>query len=154
MEVVPSKQAFTLAEGDELRILSGGGGGHGSPLEREPRRFLADVLDGKVSADAACSVYGVVLDIETQAVDEEATDGLRARLRGENAGKGAVWDRGFEHVEEAAANGRDLRPAPGESRAMSGRERQVSRNNADRPVVSPILGPNCYSFGLGQDSCG
>ena len=123
VEVVPSKQAFTLAEGDELRILSGGGGGHGSPLEREPRRVLADVLDGKVSAAAACSVYGVVLDLAVQAVDEEATQGLRVRLRGENKDKGAVWDRGFDNVEEAATDRRVPRPARGESRALSGRER-------------------------------
>ena len=46
------------------------------PLERDPRRVLADVLDGKVSAAAACSVYGVVLDLAVQAVDEEATKGV------------------------------------------------------------------------------
>ena len=123
VETVPSKRAFTLAAGDELRILSGGGGGHGSPLERDPRRVLADVLDGKVSADAACSVYGVVLDLAVQAVDEEATKGLRARLRGENEDKGAVWDRGFDNVEEAATDRRVPRPARWESRALSGRER-------------------------------
>ena len=102
VETVPSKRAFTLADGDELRILSGGGGGHGPPLEREPRRVLADVLDGKVSAVAARSVYGVVLDIAARAVDEEATTGLRSRLRGENVREAAVWNRGFEHVEGAA----------------------------------------------------
>ena len=108
VETVPSKRAFTLADGDELRILSGGGGGHGSPLEREPRRVLADVLDGKVSAVAARSVYGVVLDLAARAVDEEATTGLRSRLRGENVREAAVWNRGFEHVEGAA-------PEPGDS---------------------------------------
>ena len=103
VEAVPSKRAFTLEEGDELRILSGGGGGHGSPLEREPRRVLVDVLDGKVSAAAARSIYGVVLDLAAQAIDEVATKELRARSRAENVGKGAVWDRGFERVEEAAS---------------------------------------------------
>ena len=99
VETVPSKRAFTLEGGDELRILSGGGGGHGPPLEREPRRVLADVLDGKVSAVAARSVYGVVLDLAARAVDEEATTGLRARLREGNVRAAAVWIRGFEHVE-------------------------------------------------------
>ena len=123
VEAVPSKRAFTLEEGDELRILSGGGGGHGSPLEREPRRVLVDVLDGKVSAAAARSIYGVVLDLAAQAIDEVATKELRARSRAENVGKGAVWDRGFENVEEAAAARSVLRAAQGESRALSGTER-------------------------------
>ena len=121
VEVVPSKRAFTLAAGDELRILSGGGGGHGSPLEREPGWVLADVLDGKVSADAARSVYGVVLDLAARAVDEEATEELRVRLRGENGNNGDVVDRGFEHKEEeAAADQRVGSPERGESLAMSG----------------------------------
>ena len=80
------------------------------------------MLDGKVSADAARSVYGVVLDIAARTVDEEATEGLRARLRGEKVEKGVVWDRGFEHVEEAATNHRALRPTGLESRETSGRE--------------------------------
>ena len=59
-----------------------------------------------------------------QAVDDdEATNELRARLRGENADRGAVRNRGFEHVEEAAAHRRVLRPAWEESRTTSGRER-------------------------------
>ena len=79
-------------------------------------------VTAKVSA-AARSLYGVVLDLAAQAVDEEATRGLRARLRGENVDQGAVRDQGFEHVEEAAADRQALRPAQGEGRAMSGRER-------------------------------
>ena len=92
-------------------------------LGREPRRVLADVLDGKVSAAAARSMHGVVLDVAAQAVDEETTKGLRARLRDENMGNGAVRDRRFEHVEEAAADRRVHRPTQGASRAVSGRER-------------------------------
>ena len=58
-----------------------------------------------------------------QAVDDEATNELRARLRGENVDRGAVRDRGFEHVENAAADRRARRPTQGASRAVSGRER-------------------------------
>ena len=103
VEPVPSKRAFTLAEGDALRILSGGGGGHGSPLDREPRQVLADVLDGKVSADAARSAYAVVLDLAAQAVDEEATAELRKKSRRDDRSDDEVVDRGFEHEEEDAA---------------------------------------------------
>ena len=92
-----------------------------NPHHPAPVAIRAHTL--KRAADAACSVYGVVLDLAVQAVDEEATIGLRARLRGEDEDKGAVWDRGFDNVEEAAADQRVPRPARGESRALSGRER-------------------------------
>ena len=92
-----------------------------NPHHPAPVAIRAHTL--KRAADAACSVYGVVLDLAVQAVDEEATKGLRARLRGENEDKGAVWDRGFDNVEEAATDRRVPRPARGESRALSGRER-------------------------------
>ena len=72
---------------------------------------------------AARSLYGVVLDLAGQAVDEEAPKGLRACMRGENVDQGAVRDQGFEHVEEAAADRQAQRPAQGEGRAMSGGER-------------------------------
>ncbi|WP_172329797.1 hydantoinase B/oxoprolinase family protein [Mangrovicoccus sp. HB161399] len=60
-----------LQPGDVLHIHSAGGGGRGSPLEREPWRVLLDVERGYVSEAAACADYGVVL--RDGAVDEEAT---------------------------------------------------------------------------------
>ncbi len=65
--------------GDVVRIVTGGGGGYGDPFEREPERVAADVLDGYVTAEQAAEVYGVVVDPETGAVDEQATAGRRAR---------------------------------------------------------------------------
>lgn len=67
--------------GDRYLHQSAGGGGHGSPLEREPQAVLADVLDEKVSREAAHELYGVVLTDDGTAVDLKATRGLReARL--------------------------------------------------------------------------
>ncbi len=43
--------------------------------------MLADVLDGKVSAAAATTAYGVVLTPEGTAVDEVKTKERRAALR-------------------------------------------------------------------------
>ncbi len=40
---------------------TGGGGGCGDPLLRDPQHVLADVADGFVSIEAALDVYGVVL---------------------------------------------------------------------------------------------
>ena len=40
---------------------SGGGGGYGDPLERDPEAVRADVREGFVSAERAREGYGVVL---------------------------------------------------------------------------------------------
>ncbi|HEV2508375.1 hydantoinase B/oxoprolinase family protein [Bosea sp. (in: a-proteobacteria)] len=71
---------IAIAEpGDVIHIHSPGGGGRGTPLEREPERVLLDVERGYVSLDAARALYGVV--IEAGAVDPEATTALRAELK-------------------------------------------------------------------------
>jgi N-methylhydantoinase B len=56
---------------------SSGGGGYGSPLERDPQRVLVDVVEGYVSAAAAEEQYGVVLTADGSAVDDAATRALR-----------------------------------------------------------------------------
>ncbi|HUS55596.1 MAG TPA: hydantoinase B/oxoprolinase family protein [Thermohalobaculum sp.] len=67
-----------LKKGDLLRIITPGGGGWGSPLDRPANDVLADVLDGFVSGEAAFAEYGVVIDDE--AIDEAATDAKRAAM--------------------------------------------------------------------------
>jgi N-methylhydantoinase B len=69
-----------LEPGDRVRVVTGTGGGHGDPLEREPPLVLADVLDGYVSAAQARSVYGVAINEASGRVDEDETAALRARL--------------------------------------------------------------------------
>src|SRR5262249_4671012 len=56
-----------LAAGTLVRIETTGGGGWGDPLEREPERVGADVLQGKVSEHAAREHYGVVVQIDDDA---------------------------------------------------------------------------------------
>jgi N-methylhydantoinase B len=48
-----------LARGDVLRVISPGGGGYGPPAERDPAAVRADVAEGKISAQAARTIYGV-----------------------------------------------------------------------------------------------
>lgn len=55
-----------------------GGGGRGNPFERDPELVLEDVLDEKVSIEAARKTYGVVIDLDLGAVDQSATEQLRA----------------------------------------------------------------------------
>jgi len=57
--------AHPLEAGSVVDMYTGGGGGFGSPRERDPERVRNDVLDGFVSLEAARRDYGVVLDPET-----------------------------------------------------------------------------------------
>jgi len=77
-EVVSSKSTTRLDPGDVASVQTPGGGGYGDPLERPPEAVLADVVDGKVSAEKAREEYGVVVDPEARTVDEAATAALRA----------------------------------------------------------------------------
>ena len=70
---------FKLKKGDVVSIRTGGGGGWGDPLERDPELVLKDVLNGYITVDAAREVYGVVIDPERMEVDREATEELRAK---------------------------------------------------------------------------
>jgi N-methylhydantoinase B len=91
---VRSKAIFELNTGDTLEMLTGGGGGYGDPLERDPGMVLEDVLNGKVSKETAELDYGVILGSDDLSVDIAATDQLRARNKSK---RGAVdWqiDRG------------------------------------------------------------
>lgn len=69
--------AHRLQQDDVVSIRTGGGGGWGDPLERDPSLVLADVVNGFISPDDAEQVYGVVLDRQKHAVDEVATANLR-----------------------------------------------------------------------------
>jgi N-methylhydantoinase B len=70
-----------LAPGEVLYMHWQGGGGYGDPLRRIPSAVAADVSEGKVTRDAAESVYGVVLSADV--VDEAATNARREQLHGE-----------------------------------------------------------------------
>jgi len=57
-----SKESAWLQTGDVLTVNTGGGGGYGSPTRRAGDQLDDDVEQGKVSPEAAASVYGA--DIE------------------------------------------------------------------------------------------
>src|SRR3954471_2008263 len=56
--VLPSMFSTVIDAGDVYVHRTAGGGGWGEPLERDPQAIEDDVLDGKVSADAATEAYG------------------------------------------------------------------------------------------------
>ena len=84
-----------VAPGEVIRIETTGGGGWGDPLEREPAAVLTDVVQGKVTPDAAAADYGVVLtsDAEDPVMDVDGTQRLRAKLAAER-GSLSFFDRG------------------------------------------------------------
>jgi N-methylhydantoinase B len=72
-----------LAAGALASVQTGGGGGYGDPLERDPERVLADVIAGYVSPESARESYGVVLEDGASAVDRAETAECRRELRAE-----------------------------------------------------------------------
>jgi N-methylhydantoinase A/oxoprolinase/acetone carboxylase beta subunit/N-methylhydantoinase B/oxoprolinase/acetone carboxylase alpha subunit len=75
-EQMPPMFVGLLQPGDAFHHRQPGGGGYGDPFEREPEAVALDVLDGKVSVQAARELYGVVVDRDG-ALDEAATSALR-----------------------------------------------------------------------------
>jgi N-methylhydantoinase B len=69
-----------LADDDVFLIGTSGGGGLGSPLDRDPAAVARDVVEERVSAARARDSYGVVLDGDN-VVDTDATDALRDEMR-------------------------------------------------------------------------
>jgi len=78
---MPNAKVFgvRLRHGDAYMMQSGGGGGFGSPLERDPALVAYDVQEGYVSPAAARADYGVVVS-SNGALDLPATQTLRAEM--------------------------------------------------------------------------
>ena len=70
-----------LKEGEVVSFRGGGGGGYGSPSERDPQAVLSDVINGYVSQEKAKSDYGVVIDPASMVVDGNGTLELRKQMR-------------------------------------------------------------------------
>jgi N-methylhydantoinase B len=89
--------------GQVVRVVTTGGGGWGDPLAREPELVRRDVVDGKVSMEAARAEYGVMLAATEDGtggwqVDSAATDALRGRLRA-NRSPRPMLDRGPGYLD-------------------------------------------------------
>ena len=69
-----------LANDDVFMIGTSGGGGLGSPFDREPASVARDVVEGRVSVAGAHDSYGVVVD-GGGSVDDAATTQLREQMR-------------------------------------------------------------------------
>lgn len=79
-ELKPMSDNNPLRKGDLVRVMTPGGGGWGSPIERPAADVRDDVLDGFVSRESARRDYGVVLSDKLDQIDDVATARLRAEL--------------------------------------------------------------------------
>jgi N-methylhydantoinase B len=96
--------AEPVRAGEVIRIRTTGGGGWGDPLERPYAEVARDIAWRKVSPRGAADDYGVVVTDDRDvhgfpAVDEAASDALRAQLRAERDARQAAegtpfFDRG------------------------------------------------------------
>jgi N-methylhydantoinase B len=80
LTVLPPCYGVTLQPGERVVSYSAGGGGYGSPLQRDLARVLHDLREGWISVERAEKIYGVVVT-GTQELDLAATEALRAAMR-------------------------------------------------------------------------
>jgi N-methylhydantoinase B len=86
-----------VKKGEVVRVETTGGGGWGDPLEREPDLVLRDVIQSKVSVQAAREHYGVSIEVGPEGdpvVQMQASDAAREILRDARKGKRRTIDRG------------------------------------------------------------
>ncbi len=95
LEVLPSRLTYELQAGDRLIVISGGGGGYGSPTERDQEAVLDDVLNGRVSVAAARNIYGVSIR-DDWSIDADETFRLRNRTEAQMRTKAQMFDRGTD----------------------------------------------------------
>ena len=86
---------LTIGPGDIVHVASGGSGGWGDPLERDPKAVVQDVRSGFVTDDEASNSYGVVL--ENGGYDKPATTARRHDMS--TAQKTHFFDFGPERDE-------------------------------------------------------
>ena len=77
---LPTRYAdYPLKAGDIFRLDTPGGGGLGNPRARDPKKVLADVIQGYVSPERAARDYGVAITRNGRSfiIDESETRKLR-----------------------------------------------------------------------------
>jgi N-methylhydantoinase B len=86
---LPACYGLSLSAGERVISSSAGGGGYGSPLDRDPTQVLHDLREGWISPERAHAVYGLVTsgiaEDDTLAINFDATETLRRAKRQENA---------------------------------------------------------------------
>jgi N-methylhydantoinase B len=102
--------AEPVRAGELIRIRTTGGGGWGDPLDRPYEEVARDVRWRKVSLAGARDDYGVVVTggADDPAVDEPASDALRAARRAARTGDEPFFDRGPGYAVLAGQRSADI----------------------------------------------
>ena len=80
VDIASKVSDILVRKGDVVSIQTAGGGGFGSPLERDPDLVAYDYIQGKVSELEARDHYGVAFT-EQGAVDRKTTSTLRGLMK-------------------------------------------------------------------------
>jgi len=83
--------AETTMRGDLVAGGTGGGGGYGDPINRDPEAVMRDLEKAVISPWVARNIYKVVYDERRLAVDEAATKQLRDQERAERLKRGKKY---------------------------------------------------------------
>ena len=71
-----------LQANDRFCHIMAGGGGYGSPLDRDPTDVLDDFLEGRITIAHALQIYGVVIDESAKPmIDQSATAERRQKVQ-------------------------------------------------------------------------
>tara|TARA_B110000438_G_scaffold109929_1_gene107835 strand:+ start:2919 stop:4667 length:1749 start_codon:yes stop_codon:yes gene_type:complete len=79
-KLLPTLAQVQLGHNDVIRHEMAGAGGWGDPLEREASAVLEDVIDSRVSIEAARTEYGIVISDQGTEIDEYASVQLKLEM--------------------------------------------------------------------------
>ena len=79
-KLLPTLAQVQLGHDDVIRHEMAGAGGWGDPLEREASAVLEDVIDNRVSVEAAKTEYGIVISEQGTEIDEDASVKLKLEM--------------------------------------------------------------------------
>ena len=89
MDLLGPKSETRQGNNDVYEITFYGGAGYGDPIDRPGEAVSRDVLRGAVSREAARSIYGIVFDSESHAINHAATAARKEEIRRERLGGAA-----------------------------------------------------------------
>jgi acetone carboxylase alpha subunit len=98
---------------DIIHHITGGGGGWGDPIERNPEDVVKDLKLKLTSSYTAANIYCVVWDPETMEVDIKATEEKRKEMREKRLKRGVPTAQ-FIEAERKKILSKEITPVPKE----------------------------------------
>jgi N-methylhydantoinase B len=75
-----SKVTMKVSKGSTIRLATAGGGGYGSPYDRNPQMVLEDVILENIDLQQARLQYGIAINSDNLSINIEETNQLRQSL--------------------------------------------------------------------------